>query len=80
MTTSDTKKKHTELKPGDRVLYFPVLGKTKLPNGIPATVTDVYQNGIPSCREPMVKLDNKAGVVLASHCMPDRFEWSVKDA
>jgi len=32
------------------------------------TVTELLPNGIPSCRMPMVKLSDKAGYVLVSHC------------
>ncbi len=31
-------------------------------------VIEVYPDGIPSCKEPMLKIAGKSGVVLASHC------------
>ena len=31
-------------------------------------ISGIYPEGIPSCREPMVKIDGYAGVVLESHC------------
>jgi hypothetical protein len=31
-------------------------------------VREVLLDGIPLCQEPMVMLEGKAGVVLASHC------------
>ena len=49
---------------GERVFYEEVLG---LSGGM-YIVREVAINGIPSCREPMVKLEGKAGFVLASHC------------
>lgn len=55
------------LRKGDRVKYFSVMGVSCEPSY--HTVLAVYSAGIPSCREPMVSLTNKAGVVLASHCI-----------
>jgi hypothetical protein len=49
---------------GERVFYEETLGLS----GEMYIVRDVAINGIPSCREPMVKLEGKAGFVLASHC------------
>lgn len=31
-------------------------------------VRDIWPDGIPSCREPMLLLEGKAGCLLASHC------------
>lgn len=31
-------------------------------------VRSVHPDGIPSCREPMIMIEGKAGVVLATHC------------
>lgn len=50
---------------GQRVRFYPIAGR-KI-HSI-HTVTEVFLNGIPSCREPMLKLEGKAGVVLAAHC------------
>jgi len=32
-------------------------------------VYDVWPDGIPSCGEPMLKIEGKSGCVLASHCV-----------
>jgi len=31
-------------------------------------VREIWPDGIPSCREPMLLIDGKAGCVLQSHC------------
>lgn len=53
------------LKVGDKVRFYPVAGRRI--HEI-RTVREVIPNGIPSCREPMVMLDGKTGVVLEAHC------------
>lgn len=55
-----------ELSVGDLVQYRSVRHQAAYTEHI---VEDVYPEGIPSCREPMVKLKGKSGVVLASHCV-----------
>jgi hypothetical protein len=52
---------------GDRVKYFSIIGQSCEPTY--HTVLAVYRAGIESCREPMLSLTNKAGLVLASHCI-----------
>lgn len=56
-----------EIKVGDTVRFYPVAGRQIHSTH---TVAEVIPNGIPSCREPMLKLEGKAGVVLAAHCKP----------
>ena len=65
-----TLKKNSTFKVGDTVRYYPVIGGKE---STVRVVTDVYPNGIPSCREPMVNLEGMAGVLLASHCF--LMEW-----
>lgn len=55
-----------EFKEGDLVGYKSVLEDSEFQHV--GKVRSVHPNGIPSCREPMVMLEGKAGVVLASHC------------
>lgn len=55
----------SEFKPGDLVRFYPVAGRRIYEERI---VTSVHPNGIPSCREPMLMLEGKPGVVLAAHC------------
>jgi hypothetical protein len=55
-------------KKGDFVRYFPVMKDRSEHSD--SLVDEVYENGIPSCREPMLKLKSKPGLVLASHCEP----------
>ena len=51
---------------GDLVGYVSVIGdKTYQHIG---KVYELWPEGIPSCREPMLKIEGKAGVVLVSHC------------
>lgn len=51
---------------GDRVAYYSVIGdKEPMHVGV---VHTVLPDGIPSCEKPMVMIEGKAGVVLASHC------------
>jgi hypothetical protein len=54
-----------ELKPEDRVRYYSVKG---VDNFSEHKVIAVYPDGIPSCREPMVKLEGKSGLILVSNC------------
>lgn len=54
-----------ELKIGQKVAYFPLRESVKHTLHV---VTAVYPKGIPSCKEPMVMLEGKSGVILASHC------------
>lgn len=58
-----------EFKVGDKVKYYPVMGGPFASAHLETTVREVYPNGIPSCREPMLMLNGKAGVVLAAHCI-----------
>lgn len=53
------------IKVGDLVRFYNV--KT-LPEFIEVIVSGRYENGIPSCRKPMLTLDGYDGVVLESHC------------
>lgn len=53
-----------KLKVGDGAMFKNFLGAEP----VISVVTEVYPNGIPSCREPMLKLDGHPGVVLESHC------------
>ena len=54
------------MKEGLRVGYVSAIGDESYQHV--GTVIDAYPEGIPSCREPMVKIGGKAGVVLWSHC------------
>ncbi len=56
------------VKVGDWVAYRSVLDDKK-PHFI-GKVRDLVPDGIPSCREPMLMLEGKSGVVLATHCLP----------
>lgn len=53
------------MRVGDAVRYRELKDKEAFTLHI---VMDVRTKGIPSCPEPMVKLTDKAGYVLASHC------------
>jgi hypothetical protein len=57
----------TGFKVGDRVGYLSVLGDSKFQHV--GKVRSVHPDGIPSCPKPMVMIEGKAGVVLASHCV-----------
>jgi hypothetical protein len=50
---------------GDTVRYFPVKDRPEFSEHV---VREVFLNGMPSHRFPLLKLDGKAGVVEASHC------------
>ena len=52
---------------GDRVGYLSVLGDSEFQHV--GEVYELWPDGIPSCREPMLKSEGKAGVVLAEHCV-----------
>lgn len=54
-----------EIEPGDQVRFYPVAGRRIFEDHL---VEEVWPNGIPSCREPMLKLKGKAGAVLVAHC------------
>ena len=54
------------LKIGDLVGYKSLLGDKDFQHV--GRVHTILPDGIPSCREPLVMLDGKSGVVLASHC------------
>jgi hypothetical protein len=54
------------MKVGDTVEYRSFKTDEK-PSHV-GVVYDVQPDGIPSCRMPMVKIEGKAGYVLASHC------------
>ena len=55
------------MKIGDKVGYVSVIGDQKFQHV--GKVYDIWENGIPSCKEPMVKIEGKAGCVLMSHCI-----------
>lgn len=50
----------------DRVGYKSVKSDTEFQHE--GVVLGVYPDGIPSCKEPMLKIEGKSGTVLASHC------------
>jgi plastocyanin len=54
-----------KLKVGDTVRYFEILNDNSFTDH---TVTGLLPEGIPSCREGMVRLSDKRGYVLESHC------------
>lgn len=56
-----------KIKVGDKVGYVSVIGDQTFQHV--GEVYDVWENGIPSCPEPMVKIEGKAGCVLMSHCI-----------
>lgn len=56
------------LKPGDVVRYYPIMYERMAFSD--HRVVEIYPDGVPSCREPMVKLSDKSGIVLVSHCVP----------
>lgn len=51
---------------GDKVGYKSVIADEEFQHV--GKVRSVHQDGIPSCNEPMLMIDGKGGVVLASHC------------
>ena len=55
------------MKIGQNVGYLSVHGDNEFQHV--GRVVEVHPDGIPSCQEPMVKLEGKAGVVLWSHCI-----------
>lgn len=55
----------SDLKVGDEVRYREVKDDKDFTQHF---VRSVHLHGIPSCALPMVKLSDKAGLVLASHC------------
>ena len=57
---------------GQEVKYYDVLIATVKP--VQSTVTEIAEDGIPSCDEPMCRLKDKRGYVLQSHCFP--LEWA----
>ena len=54
------------MKIGDLVGYFSVIGDEDFQHV--GKIYDIWENGIPSNPERMVKIEGKAGVVCASHC------------
>ena len=54
-------------KIGDKVGYVSVLGDSEFQHV--GKVYDIWEEGIPSCREPMLKIEGKSGCVLATHCI-----------
>jgi len=56
-----------KFKIGDKVGYVSVLGDFEFQHT--GNIYDIWVDGIPSCREPMVKIEGKAGCVLATHCV-----------
>ena len=64
------------LRVSDKVEYREVKENSM---GTPHEVLAVLPHGIPSCREPMVKLANKPGYVLASHCTLIKKPFAVGD-
>lgn len=50
---------------GELVRFYPVAGRRIYEERV---VREVLPEGIPSCREPMLMLEGKPGVVLAAHC------------
>lgn len=70
----------TGIQVGDMVRYYPVLRpKGGAGDWVDYVVDEVRVDGIPSCREPMVKLRGKPGYVLASHCFVMEWMPSVND-
>lgn len=56
------------MKEGDLVGYVSVVGDKTFQHC--GRVRELWPEGIPSVREPMLKIEGKAGVVLESHCQP----------
>ena len=54
------------MKVGDFVEYRSV--KTDRTSQCTGRIADLQPEGIPSCREPMLKIEGKPGYVLVSHC------------
>ena len=54
------------IREGDTVGYREVLDQPEF--DLISRVLVVYPDGIPSCPEPLVKIEGKAGVVLERHC------------
>ena len=55
-----------DFKIGDSVRYFPVMrDRTEF---LDTTVHDVFPEGIPSLRVPLLMLEGKSGVIMAAHC------------
>lgn len=52
---------------GEKVGYVSRLGDNEFQHV--GRIHTVLPDGIPSCKEPMVMIEGKAGVVLASHCI-----------
>lgn len=52
---------------GDKVGYVSRLGDSEFQHV--GKVRDVIPDGIPSCKKPLLMLDGKSGVVLATHCV-----------
>lgn len=55
------------------MVYYYSLKRDLTPHHV-GVVTEVLPEGIPSCRELMIKIEGKSGYVLASHCrqVPER--------
>lgn len=60
--------KNREIEVGDSVRYYNVMPPKGSTHHVDYIVDELLPGGIPSCREPMLKLRGKPGYVLASHC------------
>lgn len=52
---------------GDKVGYRSLIGDQHFQHI--GEVYDIWENGIPSCPQPMLKIEGKSGCVLQSHCV-----------
>ena len=57
-----------KIRVGDSVRYYDALPSQGSTYQVDYIVDELLPNGIPSCREPMLKLRGKPGYVLESHC------------
>lgn len=65
-----------EIALGESVKYFSSLQDLGTSRYSTHIVRELLPDGIPSCHEPMVKLEGKSGYVLAAHCFPEELVTS----